>query len=110
MNIIIDRFNEISSKDQVLAGHKRRLGHVFVKNGVVVWEGRCPICGEWLSHDFGKDRLKLIAEGRWDFDKKRMTHCAKTRLCSDYYQDCLKAKERKMEESFEKYLKMGFVA
>lgn len=110
MEIIIDKFQHVTNKELKAEGRKARLGYMFRKGTKVYWNGRCPICGEWLSHNFDTDVEKFIRNGQWDFTKKKMTHCAKTRLCSDYYQDWLKCREQKTLDLFMRLKKQKIIA
>lgn len=113
MNIKMGSYRELSNKELRESGHIERLGHTFEKETtfgkVVTWEGRCPICGEWVTHDFGKDREQFIRDGRWDFKKKRLTHCAKNKLCSDWYYEHQRFLQRESANLFKKLLKQKLV-
>ena len=114
MQIISDKYQPVSNATLAGEGHKRRIGYTFKKGEKVAWRGKCPICGDWISHDFANDRQKMIEEGRWDFDKKRMTHCGKNSLCRDWWQKYKehneKLKSMQTEELFFTLKRKGMIA
>lgn len=65
------RFQKIERNDPRF---KPFLGHKFEKQGQVVHDFRCWICGKWYNYST-LDISRLIKEGRWDFHKKRSKHC-----------------------------------
>jgi hypothetical protein len=111
MHVQMGHYELVDNHQLRREGHKGRIGYTYRKpDGQVYWEGRCPICGEQLSHNFTTDRDKFIREGKWDFKKKRMIFCGKNKLCSDWYYEYLKDKAAKTEKLYEQYKAMGLVA
>jgi len=56
----------------------------FWKDGVIVHELRCDICGRWYNYST-KDIPQIVQQGRWNRKLKRPFHCGNS-LCQDYHE------------------------
>lgn len=109
MEIILGGWQQVSNRDLVDQGYKARLNYELVeKEGEMAEHFRCPICGVGMTYDF-KERDKMIAQGRWDYDKDRPQHCGSS-LCYDYLEECWKDRQDKSEQLFMALRKKGLVA
>ena len=82
--IQIGTWQEMTNKERVARGLKAHPAWTFQKDGRETRHIRCPICGEYMSFEYSRDKPQFIHEGKWDFRKDRLKHCGRNTTCRDY--------------------------